>query len=206
MFKKLSLIVYGIIYFIIIVSSIYDVLFQGAPAWFSIGIFFSIWTFIGFVHYVFEKRFQSPKVWKRLFYLKCVGLAGFLVLFIISPNIYSFLNFLFIFIFELPMLICIYKYSQPKSDIWTSESEKLQFIHLAKILDDGKELSAYKSIDQKNTTVLITKVDGTYRVKVDRQSNYAESFVKEFSTVPKAVYFMEQYTPIDMDELIASNA
>ncbi|WOD09165.1 hypothetical protein [Marinomonas sp. GJ51-6] len=206
MFKKLSLIVYGIIYFIIIASSLYDVLFQEAPAWLSIGIFFSIWTFTGFVHYVFEKRFQSSKVWKRLFYLKCVGLAGFLVLFIISPNIYSFLNFLFIFIFEFPMLICIYKYSQPKSDIWTSESEKLQFIHLAKILDDGKELSAYKSIDQKNTTVLITKVDGTYRVKVDRQSNYAESFVKNFSTVPKAVYFMEQYTPIAMDELLASNA
>ncbi|MEO9274396.1 hypothetical protein ABFY09_06020 [Marinomonas sp. 5E14-1] len=205
MFKKLSLIVYGVIYFIIIVASLYEVLFQGASAWDSIGIFFSIWAFIGFVHYVFEKRFQSPKVWKRLFYLKCVGLAGFLVLFIISPNIYSFLNFLFILIYELPMLTCIYKYSQPKGDIWTSESEKLQFIHLAKVLDDGKELSAYKNIDQKSITVLITKVNGTYKVKVDRQSNYAESFTKDFSTVPKAVSFMEKYASINMDELLASN-
>lgn len=201
--KKIGLIIYGVILALIqilnLVSSILASSFSGITA---VSIVFNTLYLLGFCGYVFKKRFYNPKFWRSLFYLQCVALVlqfpplfyGFTIERLIGMGITVLI--------AMPMLVCLYRYSSPDSDIWFTASEREKAKQIEHLLSTVEEISASKTIGTKTTTVTMSKAGNDYVVHIKRVSEEPESFKNEFVTLSRAIEFIEKYASISSVELV----
>ena len=203
--KKVGLIVYGAIFALLQILNIVSSIFTSS---FSVGVvvstvFTTLYLF-GFYGYIFKKRFFTPKVWRNLFYLQCVALTlQFL------PLLYGFNAQLLVgvgiaVLITIPMLVCLYRYSSPDSDIWISASDREKAVQIEELLSNVEEISASKTMGSKTTTVIMSKSGDGYVVHIKRISEETESFKNEFVTLSRAIEFIEKYASISSVELVES--
>lgn len=202
--KKIGLVIYGAAYLLLSLLNMVTAILAGAiSVGFLVSIGFTTLYLIGFYGFLFKKPIFTPKVWRNLFYLQCVALILQFtpVLFEFSIELLA-INGL-ILIVTLPMLVCLYKYSSPDSEIWISASEREKVSQIETLLATTDVISASKTMGEKTTTVTMSKTAGCYTVHIKRVSTEIESFKNEFITLNRAVEFVEKYTSISSEELEA---
>ncbi len=203
--KKVALIIYGAIFALFQILNIVSSILTSS---FSVGVvistvFTTLYLF-GFYGYIFKKRFLTPKVWRNLFYLQCVAVALPLLLLLYGFNLELLIGLGIVVLITIPMLVCLYRYSSPDSDIWVSASDREKAAQIEHLLSNAKEISASKTVGLKTTTVIINKVSDGYVVRIKRISEETESFKNEFITLSRAIEFVEKYASISTAELVES--
>ena len=104
----------------------------------------------------------------------------------------------------IPMLICLYRYSSPDSDIWVTASDREKAKQIEHLLSSTEEISTSKTVGKKTTTVTMSKKGDGYIVYIKRISEETESFKNEFVTLSRAIEFIEKYASISSVELVES--
>lgn len=203
--KKVGLIIYGAIFALLQVFNIVSSILASS---FSVGVvvstvFTTLYLF-GFYGYVFKKRFFTPKVWRNLFYLQCAALIIQLLPLLYSFSIELLIGVGIMILIAIPMLICLYRYSSPDSDIWVTASDREKAKQIEHLLSSTEEISTSKTVGKKTTTVTMSKKGDGYIVYIKRISEETESFKNEFVTLSRAIEFIEKYASISSVELVES--
>ncbi|EGR1737966.1 hypothetical protein D5Q56_22415 [Vibrio parahaemolyticus] len=203
--KKVGLIIYGAIFALLQILNIVSSILTSS---FSVGVvvstvFTTLYLF-GFYGYIFKKRFFTPKVWRNLFYLQCAALVLQLLPLLDGLNVELLVGVGIAVLITIPMLVCLYRYSSPDSDIWVSASDREKAAQIEQLLSNTKEISASKTVGTKTTTAIISKMGDGYVVQIKRISEQTESFKNEFVTLSRAIEFIEKYASISSAELVES--
>ncbi|HHF3021572.1 TPA: hypothetical protein ACPJ0R_004631 [Vibrio diabolicus] len=203
--KKVGLIIYGAIFALLQVLNIVSSILTSS---FSVGVvvstvFTTLYLF-GFYGYIFKKRFFTPKVWRNLFYLQCAALVLQLLPLLYGFNVELLVGVGIAVLITIPMLVCLYRYSSPDSDIWVSASDREKAAQIEQLLSNTEEISASKTVGTKTTTAIISKIGDGYVVQIKRISEETETFKNEFVTLSRAIEFIEKYASISSSELVES--
>ncbi|MCC2525711.1 hypothetical protein [Vibrio coralliilyticus] len=201
--KKVGLIIYGAIFALLQILNVVSSILTSS---FSVGVvvssvFTTLYLF-GFYGYIFKKRFFNPKVWRNLFCLQCIALALQFLPLLYGFNVEILLGVGIVVLITIPMLVCLYRYSSPDSDIWLSASDREKAEKIEQLLSNVEEISASKTVGAKTTTVLMSKAEDGYVVHIKRISEETESFKNEFVTLGRAIEFIEKYASISSVELV----
>ncbi|WP_394128707.1 hypothetical protein [Vibrio hepatarius] len=203
--KKVGLIIYGAIFALLQILNIVSSILTSS---FSVGVvvstvFTTLYLF-GFYGYIFKKRFFTPKVWRNLFYLQCAALVLQLLPLLYGFNVELLVGVGIAVLITIPMLVCLYRYSSPDSDIWVSASDREKAAQIEQLLSNTEEISASKTVGTKTTTAIISKIGDGYVVQIKRISEETETFKNEFVTLSRAIEFIEKYASISSAELVES--
>jgi hypothetical protein len=199
--KKISLIMYGSLYFLLVAfNAISEIIYGQVSVLIIVGIVFSFMCLVGFIGFVFSKKYLTPRFWRGFFYLLLIVLILPLLL-SLSFNISGLFVVLLAFLCILPMLVCIYKYSSPDRLFWFTTSEHLRASEVEELLESSGTIFVSKVSANKKTCVSMTKTNNRYTVKIEREM---ESFDNVFLTLPRAINFIEEYSSINADDLIVS--
>ena len=192
---------YGTLYFFLVAfNAISEVIYGQVSVLIIVGIVFSFMCLVGFMGFVFSKKYLTPRFWRGFFYLLLIVLILPLLL-SLSFNISGLFVVLLAFLCILPMLVCIYKYSSPDRIYWFTTSEQLRASEVEELLESAGTIFISKVSENKNTRVSLTKTNNSYTVKIQREK---ESFENEFLVLPRAIKFIEEYSSINADDLIVS--
>ena len=203
--KKVGLVIYGAIFALLqILNIVSSVLTSSLSAGVVVSTVFTILYLFGFYGYIFKKRFFTPKVWRNLFYLQCVALSLQLLPLLYGFNVELLAGVGIAVLITIPMLVCLYRYSSPDSDIWVSVSDREKAVQIEHLLSNVEEISASKTVGSKTTTVIMSKAGDGYVVHIMRISEETESFRNEFVTLSRAMEFIEKYASISSVELVES--
>ncbi|MBU2899002.1 hypothetical protein [Vibrio hepatarius] len=201
--KKIGLVLYGAAYLLLSLFNIITSILAGAVSvGFLVSITFTTLYLLGFYGYLFKKPIFTPKVWRILFYLQCFALVLQLMPILFEFSIELLVINGIMLIITLPILVCLYRYSSPDSEIWISATDRVKVSQIERLLATTEVISASKTTGEKTTTVTMSKVADNYIVHIKRTSTEVESFKNEFVTLNRAVEFVEKYTSISSEELV----
>lgn len=160
---------------------------------------------LGLIGYALQFRLFSPNVWRNLFYFHTGILILKSVIFIYGVYFPALVGYIISWLLNAPLLIGLYRYSQPNREIWKKREDQALLEQLKGALCSHGHLIASHTTGNKNIKVdLIMQPEG-YVVRMKYIADTNQSFKNEFASLESAIKFIETYASIGPKQLLSAH-